>query len=66
MELFTLRINNYIAEDLVRRGGEVPALEAMFGPELGKGQTEIVEDSLQQERQEIQDVATENSQAEAN
>jgi len=38
----------------------------MFGPELGKGQTEIVEDSLQQERQKIQDVATENSQAEAN
>ncbi len=66
LELFTLRINNYIAEDLVRRGGEVPALEAMFGPELGKGQTEIVEDSFQQERQEIQDVATENSQAEAN
>lgn len=66
LELFTLRINNYVAEDLVRRGGEVPGLESMFGPELGKGQTEIVEDSFQQERQEIQDVATENSQAEAN
>ncbi len=54
LQLFGLRIQNYIASDIVRNGGEVPTLEQIIGEEAAKGQSEIVEEDdarIEAERQ---------------
>lgn len=44
LQIFSLRIQNYVASDIIRNGGEVPTLEEIFGEEVAKGQSEIVEE----------------------
>tara|TARA_R110002020_G_scaffold115219_2_gene264935 strand:+ start:444 stop:5297 length:4854 start_codon:yes stop_codon:yes gene_type:complete len=54
LQLFGLRIQNYIASDIIRNGGEVPTLEQILGQEAAKGQSEIVEEEdarIEAERQ---------------
>ena len=54
LQLFGLRIQNYIASDIIRNGGEVPTLEQIIGEEAAKGQSEIVEEDdarIEAERQ---------------
>ena len=44
LQLFGLRINNYLAAEILRNGGEVPMLEEALGKEFGKGQSDLVRD----------------------
>jgi hypothetical protein len=54
LQLFGLRINNYLAAEIIRNGGEVPMLEEALGEDFGKGQADIVRDLEAEDEAELQ------------
>jgi hypothetical protein len=54
LQLFGLRINNYLAAEIIRNGGAVPSLEEALGEEVGKGQADRVRDLEAEDEAELQ------------